>query len=131
VHAEATGHSQKVETRPYKVMKMLIIRGEKQRFIYMLLPRMNAQAQKMRRSLLGVRRSAAPCDPFDSTASISMVPAAAVVQETLKISTGDDQNDSDRGDFQNHGRMEPFQQGDFRNRIKGEKTRNRLSVMYV
>jgi hypothetical protein len=34
VHAEATGHSQKVETRPYKVMKMLIIRGGKNRGLY-------------------------------------------------------------------------------------------------
>jgi len=37
VHAEATGHSQKVETRPYKVMKMLIIRGKKTEvYIYVI-----------------------------------------------------------------------------------------------
>ena len=75
---------------------------------------MKAQAQKMRRSLLGVRRSAPPCEPFDSTASISMVPAPAVVQETLKISTGDFETmaNSETMDGWNH-----FRNGDFRNRI--------------
>lgn len=38
-----------------------------------MLPRMKMQAQKTRRSLLDVRRSAAPRKAFDSTASTSMV----------------------------------------------------------
>jgi len=41
-----------------------------------LLPRMKTQAKKTRRSILDVRRSAAPGEVLDSTVSTSMVLAA-------------------------------------------------------
>jgi hypothetical protein len=90
-----------------------------------LLPRMKTQAQEMPRSLLGVRRPAPPCD---STASISMVPAAAVAQETPKtfdrwrpIRLSLSLSDSDHGEFRGHGTI--LQEADFRETESSEVRR--------